>query len=75
MELRQWVESRGFRVESAEIIKDRMTGRSRGFGFVTLGDRETTSSAVLKLNGQWMSGRPLTVNEATPLTGRPEQAA
>lgn len=75
MELRQWIESRGFRVESAEIIKDRVTGRSRGFGFVTLGDREDISTVVLKLNGQWMGGRPLTVNAATPLTGRPEQAA
>jgi RNA recognition motif-containing protein len=75
MELRQWVESRGFRVESAEIIYDRITGRSRGFGFVTLGDKEDSSTAVLKLNGQRMNGRPLTVNAATPLYDRSEEPA
>jgi cold-inducible RNA-binding protein len=73
MELQQWVESRGFRVESAEIIYDRVTGRSRGFGFVTLGDKEETLTAVHGLNGLRMNGRVLTVNEATPLTERPEQ--
>ena len=68
MELRQWVESRGFRVESAEVIYDRMTGKSRGFGFVTLIEQTNIQTAVSVLNGRRMSGRVLTVNEATPLT-------
>src|SRR5215510_6219863 len=69
MELRQWVESRGFRVESAEVIYDRVTGKSRGFGFVTLIEQSNVQTAVSVLNGRRMGGRVLTVNEATPLTG------
>jgi RNA recognition motif-containing protein len=68
MELRQWVESRGFRVESAEVIYDRVTGKSRGFGFVTLIEQTNAQTAVSVLNGRRMGGRVLTVNEATPLT-------
>jgi cold-inducible RNA-binding protein len=75
MELRQWVESRGFHVESAEIIYDRVTGRSRGFGFVTLSDKDNISTAVHELNGRHMNGRVLTVNEATPLTERSDHFA
>jgi hypothetical protein len=73
VELRQWVESSGFRVESAEIIYDRTTRKSRGFGFVTLNDKEDISKAVHELNGRRMNGRVLTVNEATPLPGRSER--
>src|SRR4029453_3845381 len=65
MELRQWVESRGFRVESVEVIYDRITGKSRGFGFVTLIDQTNVQTAVSVLNGRRMSGRVLTVNEET----------
>ena len=74
MELQQWIEARGFRVESAEIIYDRITGRSRGFGFVTLGGTDDTAAAVSDLNGRRMNGRALTVNEATPMPGRSEPA-
>jgi RNA recognition motif-containing protein len=70
MELRQWVESRGFRVESAEVIHDKLTGKSRGFGFVTLIEQTNAQAAVSVLNGRRMGGRVLTVNEATPLTGQ-----
>jgi RNA recognition motif-containing protein len=72
LELRQWVESRGFNVDSVEIIYDRITGKSRGFGFVALSDPGNLQTAISVLNGRRMGGRVLTVNEATPLTSRPE---
>jgi len=68
VELQQWVESRGFHVEAAQVIYDRVTGKSRGFGFVTLRDEINLQSAISVLNGRRMNGRVLTVNEATPLT-------
>jgi cold-inducible RNA-binding protein len=73
LELQQWVESRGFQVESVEIIYDRMTGKPRGFGFVTLRDGTNLQTAIGVLNGRRMDGRVLTVNEATPLTSRAER--
>jgi len=71
VELQQWVESRGFRVESAQVIYNRVTGKSRGFGFVTLGEEVNIESAINVLNGRRMNGRVLTVNEAMPLTAPP----
>ena len=68
LDLKQWVETRGFRAESAQVIYDRTTGRSRGFGFVTLAEDVDVQSAIGVLNGRRMNGRVLTVNEATPLT-------
>jgi RNA recognition motif-containing protein len=59
-------------VRSAEVISDRETGRSRGFGFVEMETDEGLQAAITALNGQEMNGRPLTVNEArerTPRTG------
>ena len=56
-------------VESVRIITDRDTGRSRGFGFVEMGD-EDADKAVESLNGTEMGGRPLTVNEARPQVNR-----
>jgi RNA recognition motif-containing protein len=56
-------------VESVRIITDRDTGRSRGFGFVEMGDDEA-DKAVEELNGKDMGGRPLTVNEARPQVNR-----
>jgi cold-inducible RNA-binding protein len=70
LEVRRWVESHGFRVESAEIIYDRMTGKSRGFGFVSLGDEADIQTAIATMNGRRMEGRILTVNKATPLSVR-----
>ena len=67
VELQYWVESRGFRVESVQVIYDRITGKSRGFGFVTLGNEVDLHTAISVLNGRRMYGRVLTVNEATPL--------
>ena len=67
-ELERWVESQGFHAKSAEIIRDRTTGFSRGFGFVTLSEEWKLSEAIDALNGQRMGGRILTVNAAVPIT-------
>ena len=53
-------------VESAKVITDRMTGRSRGFGFVEMSSQEEAQAAIDKLNGTDLEGRSLTVNEAKP---------
>ena len=53
-------------VESARVIADRMTGRSRGFGFVEMSSQEEAEAAVEALNGTQLEGRSLTVNEAKP---------
>ncbi|HEV2970244.1 MAG TPA: RNA-binding protein [Pirellulales bacterium] len=58
-------------VSSAEVISDRETGRSRGFGFVEMETEEGMNAAVQALNGFDMGGRPLTVNEARERTPRP----
>src|SRR5262249_10561976 len=67
-ELQQWVEGQGFQVESAQIIRDRSTGQSRGFGFVVLNEEWKLKDAINALNGQRMGGRVLTVNEPLPQT-------
>ena len=53
-------------VESAHVITDQMTGRSRGFGFVEMSTVEEAEAAVEALNGIQLEGRTLTVNEAKP---------
>ena len=53
-------------VTSARVITDRMTGRSRGFGFVEMPNKSEGESAIKALNGQDLHGRSLTVNEARP---------
>ena len=58
-------------VESAEIISDRETGRSKGFGFVQMGSDAEAAAAISAMNGQEYGGRPLTVNEAKPREDRP----
>jgi RNA recognition motif-containing protein len=63
--LQKWVESRGFHVDSAQIIRD-STGQSRGFGFVVIHEEQKIRDAVAALNGQRMGGRIVTVNEALP---------
>jgi RNA recognition motif-containing protein len=70
VELQEWVESQGFQVESAQIIWDRSTGQSHGFGFIVLNDGQTLKDAISALNGQRMGGRVLTVNEALPQPSR-----
>ena len=58
-------------VESAQIITDRDTGRSKGFGFVEMGSDAEAQAAIAALNGQDHDGRALTVNEAKPREDRP----
>jgi cold-inducible RNA-binding protein len=53
-------------VESAEVISDRDTGRSKGFGFVQMGSSEEAQTAINELNGKEQGGRAMTVNEAKP---------
>lgn len=58
-------------VQSAEVIQDRETGRSKGFGFVQMGNDEEAQGAITALNGRDLDGRNLTVNEAKPREDRP----
>jgi RNA recognition motif-containing protein len=57
-------------VQSAQVIQDRETGRSKGFGFVEMGSDEEAQAAIAALNGQQHDGRALTVNEAKPKEDR-----
>lgn len=58
-------------VESAVIIMDRMTNRSKGFGFVEMATEEEAQKAIEALNGKELDGRTVTVNEARPMEERP----
>ena len=53
-------------VQSAQVIMDRDTGRSKGFGFVEMDSGEQAQAAIAALNGREVNGRALTVNEARP---------
>ena len=53
-------------VDTARVITDRMTGRSRGFGFVEMPNNDEAEAAIKALNGKDFNGRALTVNEARP---------
>ena len=64
--LAEFVTNAGFQVASAQVIRDKMTGTPRGFGFVELAENEDMQRAITRLNGQSLDGRPLTVNEARP---------
>jgi cold-inducible RNA-binding protein len=57
-------------VESASVVEDRMTGRSRGFAFVEMATKEEAASAIEQLNGKEVGGRALKVNEAKPRENR-----
>lgn len=53
-------------VTSARVVTDRMTGRSKGFGFVEMQDREQAQAAIDAMNGKELEGRALRVNESQP---------
>jgi len=57
-------------VKSAQVIMDRDTGRSKGFGFVEMANDQEAQAAISALNGQQVGGRALTVNEARPKEDR-----
>jgi cold-inducible RNA-binding protein len=58
-------------VETAVIITDKMSGRSKGFGFVEMASDDEAAKAIEMLNGKEFEGRTLTVNEARPMEARP----
>src|SRR3954463_8461060 len=57
------------KVGRAQVVTDRETGRSRGFGFVEMDDDNEAAAAIAAMNGQQFQGRALTVNEAKPREG------
>ncbi|PJE59077.1 MAG: RNA-binding protein, partial [Candidatus Portnoybacteria bacterium CG10_big_fil_rev_8_21_14_0_10_43_39] len=60
-------------VESASVITDKMSGRSKGFGFVEMSSEEEAQKAIEMWNGKEFEGRNLTVNEARPMEERPRR--
>ena len=66
-DIRQAFEAHG-EVSNVSVIKDKMTGRSRGFGFVEMPDKNQADAAIQALNLQEVRGRAITVNEARPKT-------
>jgi RNA recognition motif-containing protein len=68
-ELREAFESFG-EVDTAKIIKDNITGRSRGFGFVEMPNQDQAQTAITEMNGKELGGSALTVNEAKPRENR-----
>ncbi len=68
-DLRQAFEAFG-QVESVNIIKDRFSGESRGFGFVEIASKQEAQKAIEEMNGKDLMGRAVNVNEARPKTDR-----
>lgn len=71
-ELKDAFAKHGF-VESAVVIMDKMSGRSKGFGFVEMSSDEEAHKAIDAMNGKDFGGRTLTVNEARPMEERPRR--
>ena len=63
------------RVDSAQVVQDMYTGRSRGFAFVVMGSEEEADKAIRKLNGTELGGRMINVGEARPHNGTPRRFA
>jgi RNA recognition motif-containing protein len=61
-------------VDRASVITDRMTGRSKGFGFVEMSNEAEARAAITKLNETELKGRNIVVNEARPQTDRPRRS-
>ncbi len=60
-------------VRSAHVISDKVTGQSKGFGFVEMSDNQAAETAIRELNGKQIKGRALKINEAKPRADRPPQ--
>jgi len=71
--LRELFEAVG-KVESSQVIVDRFSNQSKGFGFVEMSTEEEAQKAIKELNGQEISGRPIMVNPARPQEERPQSA-
>lgn len=61
-------------VAGVDLIMDKMSGRSRGFAFVTMDSPESAKAAISAMHGSQLAGRPLTVNEARPREERPARS-
>src|SRR5690606_19439925 len=61
-------------VNSAKVMMERETGRSKGFGFVEMGSDAEAQAAISGMNGQSLGGRSITVNEARPMEPRPPRS-
>lgn len=70
-ELQQTFEAYG-EVSSCKIVKDKMTNRSKGFGFVEMPNADEANAAITALNGKDVKGRNISVNEARPREERPQ---
>ena len=66
-DVKNYFERAGFTVETINLMRDRVTGEPRGFGFVEISDTAAAEQAIQGCNGQDFMGRPLVVNEARPL--------
>jgi len=62
-----------FQIEEVTLIKDKFSGRSKGFGFVTIADDEEAQKAISECNGKDCDGRELKVSEAKPMEERPKR--
>jgi cold-inducible RNA-binding protein len=62
-----------YNAEEVTLIKDKFSGRSKGFGFVTISDEAVAKKAISELNGKDVGGRELKVSEARPMEERPER--
>jgi RNA recognition motif-containing protein len=63
----------GYEVEEATLIIDKFSGRSKGFGFVTIADDEVAKKVIAEMNGKDVEGRELKVSEARPMEERPRR--
>ncbi len=61
-------------ITEALVVMDRLTGRSKGFGFITFADENAAKTAIEGMNGKDVEGKALTVNEARPMSDRPKRS-
>ena len=66
-DLRNFFERAGIPVDNVNLMRDRVSGEPRGFGFVEIAERETAERAIQTCNGQEFMGRSMVVNEARPM--------